>query len=123
MPFSCTIEERCVHVAWREAISVEDLREFGREMPRIGRTLGRAPDVIHTFEEVTGLGFDPSAAYEYSMSQKAVAIPNPIRAAMVATTKENEYLATIFIKLNRAPNLEMRVFFDEASARVWLARE
>ena len=123
MPFSCTVEEYCVHVAWRDAISVGDLRSFGQEMPRIGRTLGRAPDVLHTFEAVTGLGFDPAAAYEYSVRQKAVAIPNPIRAAMVATTKENEYLATLFLKLNRAPNLDMRVFFDEASARAWLARQ
>ncbi len=92
-------------------------------MPHIGRMLGRAPDVLHTFDGVTGLGFDPTAAYEYSMRQKAVAIPNPIRAAMVATTKENEYLATLFTKLNRVSNLEMRVFFDEASARIWLARQ
>ena len=123
MPYSCTVEEHCVHVAWCDKISVDDLREFGREMPRIGQMLGRAPDVLHTFDGVKGLGFDPAAAYEYSVHQKAVAIPNPIRAAMVATTKENEYLATLFMKLNRVPNLEMRVFFTEASARAWLVRQ
>ncbi len=92
-------------------------------MPRIGRGLGFAPDVLHTFEGVTELGFDLAGAYQYSLKQKQVAIPNPIRAAMVATTKENEYLATVFVKLNRAPNLEMKVFFDEPSARCWLARQ
>ena len=63
------------------------------------------------------------AAYQYALQQKHVSIPNPVRSAMVVTTKESEYLATIFKTLNRTPNLEMKVFYDEASARRWLARE
>jgi hypothetical protein len=112
-----------VHVSWHGLIAQADLDSFSKEMPRIGRGLGFAPDVLHTFEAVTGLGFDPAAAYQYSHKQRQVEIPNPIRAAMVVTTKESEYLATVFMKLNRAANLEMQVFFDEASARHWLARE
>ena len=123
MPYSCTNDGRVVHVSWHGLLAQDDLDSLGKEMPRIGRGLGFAPDVLHTFEGVTGLGFDPAAAYQYSLKQRQVEIPNPIRAAMVVTTKESEYLATVFMKLNRATNLEMQVFFDEASARRWLARE
>ena len=42
---------------------------------------------------------------------------------MVVTTKEGEALAAVFKTLNRTPNLEMRVFADEAAARLWLARK
>lgn len=123
MPYTCAVEGRIVCVSWHGLLAQEDLDALGQDMPRIGRGLGFAPDVLHTFKAVTGLGFEPTAAYQYSLKQKAVRIPNPIRAAMVATTKENEYLATVFVKLNRATNLEMKVFFDEPSARCWLARQ
>ena len=123
MPYVCTIEGCIVHAAWRGTIVPEDLEAFGADMPRIGRRLGFAPDVLHTFEAVTGLGFEPAAAYQYSLKQKQVEIPNPIRVAMATTTKENEYLATVFKMLNRATNLEMEVFPSEAVARRWLARE
>ncbi len=91
-------------------------------MPRIGRTLGFAPNVLHTFAPEAELGFDPTVAYHYSLQQRQVVIPNPVRAAIVATTKESEYLANVFKSLNRVSNLELQVFFDETSARRWLAR-
>ena len=123
MPYSYIVEKRIVHVRWQGVIGEGDLQSFGTDMPRVGRQLGFAPDVIHTFEAATELGFDPAAAYQYSVRQKQVEIPNPIRAAIVVASKENEYIATVFTMLNRATNLEMKVFFDEAEARRWLARE
>jgi hypothetical protein len=123
MPYSYTIEGRIVHVRWQGSIVKEDLESLGREMPRVGRQLGFAPDVLHTFGETTGFSFEPLAAYQYSLQQKQVKIPNPIRAAMVAATPDCEALATVFKTLNRTPNLEMQVFANEAAARRWLARQ
>ncbi len=91
-------------------------------MPQIGRRLGAAPDVLHTFEGAEDFGFEPIAAYLHSQAQRNVTIPNPIRAAVVATTQECEALATAFKTLNRTPNLEVKVFANEAAARLWLAR-
>ena len=123
MPITCTTKGRIIHVSWSGTIAKDDLETLGKELPRIGRALGFAPDVLHTFEGATGLDFEPAAAYQYARQQKPVAIPETVRAAMVVTTKEAEYLSTVFKTLNRRPNLEMKVFFDEASARRWLARE
>jgi hypothetical protein len=123
MSYSYTIEEeRIVHVRWQGVIAAEDLDAFGRDMPRIGQQLGFAPNVLHTFEATTGFSFEPVAAYHYSLLQKQVKIPNPIRAAMVVGTADGEALATVFKTLNRTPNLTMRVFADESAARFWLAR-
>ncbi len=122
MPFTCTIEGRLVRVLWRDLVTPEDLDAFAEEMPRIGRSLGFAPDVIHVFEAVTGFTFEPIEAYRYSRKQRQVEIPNPIRVALVATTKESEYLATVFQTLTKVSNLEMHIFFDEPSALRWLAR-
>lgn len=122
MPLSFTLEEALVHVSWHGVISQADLDSLGNELPSIGRKLGFAPNVLHTFATETELGFDPTAAYHYSLRQRQVVIPNPVRAAIVATTKESEYLANVFKSLNRVNNLVLQVFFDETSARRWLAR-
>ena len=123
MPYSHTTEGRILHVSWHGMVTKDDLVAFGADMPRLGRELGFAPDVLHTFAAVTGHSFQPIAAYMYSLLQKRVQIPSPIRAAIVATTQEGEALATVFKTLNRTPNLEMKVFANEAAARLWLARK
>ncbi len=122
MPFTCTVHDRLVCVAWREVVSREDLEVFAEEMPRIGRSLGFAPDVLHRFDAVTGFSFELTETYHYARKQMLVPIPNPIRVALVATTKEGEYLAHVFKTLTRLPNLEMHIFFEETNARRWLAR-
>ncbi len=123
MPYTCTLDGRIVRVCWQGMITQDDLASFGKEMPRIGRQLGFAPDVLHSFDGSDGVGFEPAAAYHYSVQQRQITIPNPIRSAQVVSSKESEYIATVFSSWNRTPNLEMKVFFDEASALRWLARE
>jgi len=122
MPYSYTIEERIVHLCWSGAISQADLDSFGEEMPRIGRRLGFAPDVLHTFVGVM-TGLRPMVAFMYSQRHRQEPIPNPIRAAIVTTTEECEALATVIKSLDATPNLEMKVFHAEAEARRWLARQ
>ncbi len=123
MPYSYAIEGRIVLVAWFGVVGPEDLVAFGREMPELGRDLGFAPNVLHTFDGVTGVGFEPAVIYEYSQIQRQTPVPNPIRVALVAKTKANEYLAAVFKTFNHTPNLELEVFAGEAAARRWLARD
>jgi len=122
MPYAYTSKGRIVRVSWYGVVTQEDLKAFVADMPRVGRKLGFAPDVIHTFDGVTGHSFQPIAVYMYTLLQKQVQIPNPIRVAMVATTPEGQALAEVFKALNRMRNLEMDVFADEPAARRWLAR-
>jgi hypothetical protein len=122
MPFTCAIEGPVLHVCWYGAITHQDLDAFGAEMPRIGRSLGMAPDVLHTFVAITGLGLEPIEAFTYSLRHNQEPIPSPIRSAIVTDSGEGEALATVFKELNRTPNLEMKVFRTEAEARRWLAR-
>ncbi len=122
MPYTYTSKGRIVHVSWYGVVTPEDLQALGADMPRVGRELGFAPDVLHTFAGVTGHSFQPIEVYKYTLRQKQVRIPNPIRAAMVATSPEGQALAKVFKALNRMRNLEMDVFADETAARRWLAR-
>ncbi len=123
MPYSYTIDGRIVRVAWHGVVAKEDLESFGAAMPQVGRSLGFAPDVLHTFDGVTGHSFQPIAAYLYSLLQKRERIPNPVRAAIIATDRQGMALAKVFTTLNRTRNLEMRIFADEPSARSWLEQK
>ena len=120
MPYTYTIEDRIVHIAWGGVISKDDLQAIGKDMPRLARELGFAPDVLHTFDGATGYSFQPIAAYALSLLRKRVVIPYPVRSASVVTTPEQRSLAKIFKALNRTHNLTMGIFDSEEAARRWI---
>lgn len=120
MPYSHTIEGHIIHIAWYGRITKEDLDTLGRELPQIAGKLPFASNILHTYEGVTEASFDPVEIHHYSNAAKQIKPPVPIRAAMVSVSMQGEYLATLFKMLNRVENIEMRVFCDEASARLWL---
>jgi hypothetical protein len=123
MPFTHTIEDRIVHVEWAGIVSKEDLQAIGKLMPRLSAELGFAPDVLHTFDAVTGYGFQPIAAYMVSLLRKRAVIPCPVRSASVVKTPEAKSLASIFKALNRSPNLTIEIFESEAAARRWIGEK
>lgn len=120
MPYTFSIDGRIVHFAWSGVVAKEDLQSIGKEMPRLARELGFAPNVLHTFDAVTGHSFQPLAVYMHSLLRKRVVIPTPVRSAAVTKTSEGASLARMFVSLNRSPNLEMKVFDSEEVARRWL---
>jgi len=120
MPYTYTIEDRIVHVAWNGVVSKEDLQSIGGAIPRIAAELGFAPNVLHTFGQMTGYTFQPIAAYVVALVRKRAHIPHPVRSASVATTPETKKMAQFFKTLNRSPNLTMEVFDSEQAARAWL---
>ncbi|HOF08455.1 MAG TPA: STAS/SEC14 domain-containing protein [Opitutaceae bacterium] len=120
MPYTHTIEGRIIHIAWSGRITKDDLAKLGRELPQIAGKLHFAPNVLHTYDDSIELGFELTKIHHYSTVAKQVPPPVPIRSAMVNATMQGEYVATLFKMLNRVENIEMRVFCDEASARLWL---
>ncbi len=86
MPFTHTVEDRILHFRWNGVISREDLQRFGAEMPGLVERIGFIPDVLHTFDEVTGYSFQPLMVYLFSMLRKRATIPRPVKSAAVAKT-------------------------------------
>lgn len=120
MPFSHQIEGRIVHLRWRGVMATEELSLIGPLMRELSRELGFVPQLLHTFDEISGCDLAPLAAYEHSAERQRVPIPKPARAAAVAKTVEVRDMARVFQLLNRNPGLEMEVFDSEEDARAWL---
>jgi hypothetical protein len=92
-----------------------------REMPLIADSLGHAPNMLHTFEEVTSLAIDFHAIMAHSHKRETLPIPNKIRAATVVTRPVMIGISRIFESLNGNPQIAMRTFADRAFAERWLA--
>ncbi|MBE2213607.1 MAG: hypothetical protein IAE82_07035 [Opitutaceae bacterium] len=121
MPYTATVEDRIIHIAWEGVIAPDDLEGVDREIPRLAAELRFAPNVLHTFDQVTGRSFDPMAAFAVSQKRKYRRIPVPVRAALVVKSPEATRIAEVFVALNRTPNLTMERFPSEKAARAWLA--
>lgn len=122
MPYLLRVETGLVHVYWHGCLTRADLESIGGDLRRTGEELQAVPDVLHTFDGVTGRDFQPIVVYMVSLLRKRVRIPLPVRSAMVAATAEGQTMARLFKVLNRTHNLEMEVFATEAAARRWLAK-
>ncbi len=120
MPFTHAIEDRVVHIRWSGVLTQGDLEGIGKLMPQLVRQLGFVPQVLHTYDAVTGCDFPPLAVYEHSEQRRQLHIPQPSRAASVAKTAVVRDMARVFQLLNRNPNLELEVFATEEAARAWL---
>jgi hypothetical protein len=123
MPYTYTVEDRIVHIAWDGTISRQDLQSVDQEMPRLAVRLGFGPNVLHTFAEATGHNYELITAYMVSLIRKRIAIPHPVKSALVATTPETKRMAELFRELDATPNLTIEVFASEAAAREWLDEE
>ncbi len=109
-----------MHIRWSGVLTQADLGRIGQLMPQLVRELGFIPQLLHTYDAVTGCDFPPLAVYEHSEQRRHLHIPQATRAALVAKTPVVRDMARVFQLLNRNPNLEMEIFDTEAAARAWL---
>ena len=120
MPFTHAVEDDILHFNWYGIITREDLQTFGKNMPALAASLGFVPNVLHTFDQMTGYRFQPLVGYTLSLLRKREKIPYPVKAAAVVNTPEKLALARLFKACNHSPNLTIEIFESEERARAWL---
>ncbi len=120
MPIRIQLLPDYVHVIWHGELSKEDLDTLSVEMPRIGRQLGHAPNVLHTFDETSGTSLRFEAMHSYGRDLRLVKLPNPCRIASVCTHQVGFGLARMMQLINQNPDLKMEVFSDKEAALHWL---
>lgn len=121
MPYSHSIKEHYIHIQWHGELCNEDLRSIGAELPGISAKLGYAPNILHTFDEVTGGKIEPWSIFQHSLRREDTRLPNKAKSAAVAKTAKVHAITRLFMELNRNPNIVMEVFDDEEAAIRWLA--
>jgi hypothetical protein len=123
MPATHEVKDRIVHFSWRGTVTGEDLRSIGQTLQALGTSLGFAPDVLHTFDEMNGAEFEPWAGFEHSLRQERLRLRNAAKSALVAKTPKVLAVARMMQTLNRNPNLAMEIFPTEEAALAWLRDE
>jgi len=120
MPYTLKITDEFLGIEWYGVLTPQDLTAIGQDLPRIGRNLGHALHVLHTFDAVTRIDFDPLAAYHHTIRREDIHIPQAVKSAAVAKTPEVFAMARMMQELNRNPMIEMRVFDADADALAWI---
>jgi hypothetical protein len=120
MPIRIEILPEYVHVAWYGSLVNEDLAMLGAEMPKIGQLLGKVPNVLHTFDEVSGIGLQFEAMHMHSRHLARIKLPNRSRTASVCNNPLSFGMARMMQSLNHNPDLVMEVFSTMDEALAWL---
>ncbi len=120
MPYTLKITDEFIGIEWYGVLTPRDLAAIGQDLPRIGRKQGHAPHVLHTFDAVTRIDFDPLAAYHHTLRREDIQIPHAVKSAAVAKTPEVFAMARMMQELNRNPTIEMRVFDSDEDALTWI---
>lgn len=121
MPYSHSIKDHYLHIQWHGELCNEDLRSIGAELPGISARLGYAPNVLHTFDDVTGGKIEPWSIFQHSLRREDTRLPNKAKSAAVAKTAKVHAITRLFMELNRNPNIVMAVFDSEEAAIKWLS--
>lgn len=120
MPYQLTQTEDFVHIEWCGEMTDDDLIALSRQMPQIATRLGYAPNVLHTFDQVTGAKIKPWSLFEHSLRQKRLRLRNPIKCGWVVRDATVRRMGMLAQELNRNPNLMVELFDTIAAAKAWL---
>ena len=120
MPIRIESLPEYVHVSWYGRLVSQDVALLSTEMPRIGMQRGRAPNVLHTYDEVEGSGLQFAALSAHGQELSRIKLPNPCRSALVCSNPLAFGLARMMQMLNRNSDLQIEVFSNLEEARQWL---
>jgi hypothetical protein len=120
MPIRIEVLPEYVHVSWYGKLVDQDLVLLSREMPKIGLHLGKAPHVLHTFDEVDGIGLPPESLHAHARQLGLTQLPNRCRVASVCRNPLAYGMARMMQMLNHNSDIQIEVFSDMEEALRWL---
>ena len=120
MAYTITQKENYLHIDWHGVFSSEDLASIRQALPEWAEKLKYAPNVLHTFEKLSLGDFKPIEAFDHALLRKSTRLPNRAKSASVAKTEEVYKIASLFVELNRNPNIDMQIFRSKKEALAWL---
>ena len=120
MPFRHTFQDHFVHIEWYGLLTPADFAQLLQELPRIGRSLGYAPNILHTFDEVLEIRVDYAFLTSHSRQREAIYLPNKVKIATVSDRPMIYGLSRMIESINKSPLFEMHAFKLRAEAEAWL---
>jgi type II secretory pathway component HofQ len=123
MGISVTRQGGVLRIVMRGVLTKEDFSRFVGEVERLESASVPWPD---RFTDLTGLqridiGFDDMAGL--AQRRREIAVPNALRSAIAARDPVQLGYARMFQTLNDHPQIQVRVFPDEAQALAWLSED
>ena len=120
MPYTLTVPEGegLFRLKLTGVLTADDLLQFGMEIAELERT--RAGSRLTDLTGLTGIAIGFLELEAYVKRNLRDVLPNDVKSALVAATPVTIGFARMFQTLTDNPQVDVRIFPDEASARAWL---
>jgi hypothetical protein len=120
MPFTIRSEDDLLSIHYSGVLTTLDLAELMDAIDDVESRFEKVPDRISDLTDVTGLSLSFADILTLAEHRKARSFPNRFRSAIIAPDPVHWGFARMFETLNDHPQLTIRLFGDQASARAWL---
>jgi hypothetical protein len=124
VPIDFQIHDGLIEAACHGKVTAEDLDHIRSVLRDIEVRLEVTPDRI---SDLTGADLSDLSSEDlvvFAEYRRAATLKNKIKSAIVTPKASSQYgLARMFMAHNANPDIELKIFYDPASAYQWLGRE
>jgi hypothetical protein len=124
MPIHFQIHDGLIKGAFHAKVTTEDIQRLQVTLREIEARLEVTPDRIADLMESDVSDLSTEALVMFAESRRAAVFKNKVKSAIIVPKASVQYgLARMFMAHNANPDIEIRIFYDYASAYDWLGRE
>jgi hypothetical protein len=124
MPIHLQIHDGLIKGAFNAKVTTEDLQRLQVTLRDIEARLEVTPDRIADLTETDVSDLCSKALVLFAESRRAAVLKNKVKSAIIVPKASVQYgLARMFMAHNQNPDIEIKIFYDYASAHDWLGRE
>lgn len=120
MAVECSYDDTWIRVTFSGAITAADLNHVMVCVRDLESRVSPAPDRLVDLGPSTTLEIGFGDMANLVQQRQAMAVPNPIRTALVAHSAAQQGYARMFQTLNDHPQITIKVFPDVPAAEAWL---
>ena len=121
MPYTIKLENNVVRVALKGRITASDLVALAAESKNYEHDVEVIPHRITDMTGVEELAIHYPDISALAAKRSPLRFPNAFKSAIIARDTHHVGYARMFQTLNHNPQIEVRIFPDEASASEWIA--
>jgi hypothetical protein len=124
MPIHLQIHDGLIKGVFHAKVTTEDLQRLQVTLRDIEARLEVTPDRIADLMESDVSDLSSEALLLFAESRRAAVFKNKVKSAIIVPKASVQYgLARMFMAHNANPDIEIKLFYDYASAYDWLGRE
>lgn len=122
MAHQFTLGAECLLAVFTGSLTRADLEALLAETDRLEKKTGHVPNRLADFRPTTEFEVNYETIQALTSFRRERRFANPFKTALLTANSVQHGYARMFQTLEDNPQIQIRIFSDEAAARSWLAR-